>query len=904
MTTLHTVSFQKTVLASLIGLCLSQTAFALQELPDENLSEATGEGIAFLPEGFSMRMNGVDDTNDTGYLRLIPVGPLQGYNSAGQSYTYSTGTGDREVYDATGNVIKKADVFLYGLDLSQSNAAWGAARGIANTNMSFGRPIDSWGTANNPWIFKTETKKVQQFSGNGAAGQDVTFFNFEAPLYNQLTSANSYNDINSLSSAEKSAYNLRLSLWGDAFMRDANIAEGKTTATAYNGLSNQLRFNMVWDGFSVNGSNFKMFRTLGGVTNQLGLSKAYNNTLGMAALVRLNSGPTDNIRANVVMGTPTNTWQSYDASSIKYVSDQLTEAQLATLKAGGTVTVNRNVTNIVVDNPSTGAAHTEIGTQAVTLDKDSIIIADGAGNAPSGTVVWNGKVALTGAGTAAGLATVNPANPNQAHVIRSYVPLGNKAGNNSITAPRAVVVDGKKTNIDYRAFWGYTETNGIGDFAGIKAEPYQMHAICGAPTTVSQSGSTLGTGTQCFNSEGFRIISALSSNTNTWTLPDAAKKSILRINAMPLADMNTPALGGTAPTFDDATKGLFLYGLNANLVIGSLYQPLIFDAKGGNFSIEVTRVPNDPNVYKNIYTRYDFDANTKELDGTTTLTYSGSTCNIYQCGASAIAGYQGSAATHSSITIGSTVYDPTKNQLSAYKGIEAYGISFGSLESNPQYGQTLTSTGQRDYVQTFNTTRDTSKNYTRSYMSRDDDGICGAFNWSTCYKWNTVSESGVNWNGQGDVLASLSGYSFSCSARNSTANGLCTPNPNNASTPAFYQYGPSLNCSNGTGGSTNNCSGNNYRIAYYNNPNYTASSWTNVWSKTPNTTRTQNENYQILGRQTGCLNNCGAAGIGSAIPTNFPTDLTSAKTLSNNMGSAVIDGLLIQHMKLTTTGLN
>ncbi|MFW2125280.1 hypothetical protein ACG94O_20530, partial [Acinetobacter ursingii] len=58
MTTLKTVCFQKTVLATLVGLCLSQSVFALQEISDDALSQATGEGIALLPENFSFRFNG------------------------------------------------------------------------------------------------------------------------------------------------------------------------------------------------------------------------------------------------------------------------------------------------------------------------------------------------------------------------------------------------------------------------------------------------------------------------------------------------------------------------------------------------------------------------------------------------------------------------------------------------------------------------------------------------------------------------------------------------------------------------------------------------------------------------------------------------------------------------------
>ena len=47
MTTLnYTVYFKKTVLASFIGLCLSQSCSALETLSDESLSDTTGEGMA------------------------------------------------------------------------------------------------------------------------------------------------------------------------------------------------------------------------------------------------------------------------------------------------------------------------------------------------------------------------------------------------------------------------------------------------------------------------------------------------------------------------------------------------------------------------------------------------------------------------------------------------------------------------------------------------------------------------------------------------------------------------------------------------------------------------------------------------------------------------------------------
>ncbi|MFW1924344.1 hypothetical protein ACG90D_20070, partial [Acinetobacter geminorum] len=85
------------------------------------------------------------------------------------------------------------------------------------------------------------------------------------------------------------------------------------------------------------------------------------------------------------------------------------------------------------------------------------------------------------------------------------------------------------------------------------------------------------------------------------------------------------------------SEGLYLYNPNINLVLGNLYQPLMLGSDGKNFSIEIARIANKPEIYKQIYTDYT---------GADT-TYTGSTCNVYSC----------VNPTHSSITIG-TVYSP------------------------------------------------------------------------------------------------------------------------------------------------------------------------------------------------------------------------------------------------------
>ena len=148
MTTLHTVSFKRTVLATLISLCISRYAFALQEISDDALSQATGEGVAILPTDFSFVLRGdktgneislADRSKDTGYIHYIPVGGLT---------SLSQDTNKDGLVTSADHSVGKADLYLYGLALSKNDN---------NINNRFGSKISSWGTANNPWIFKAAT---------------------------------------------------------------------------------------------------------------------------------------------------------------------------------------------------------------------------------------------------------------------------------------------------------------------------------------------------------------------------------------------------------------------------------------------------------------------------------------------------------------------------------------------------------------------------------------------------------------------------------------------------------------------------------------------------------------------------------------------------------------------------
>ncbi|NCI78894.1 hypothetical protein [Acinetobacter kanungonis] len=267
MTDRHTTILRKTMLTSMLSLCYTYS-FALEALSDQALSNSTGEGIAILPENFKMVFQTAEDgltaaqnqsrlanrNYDTGFIRFIPVGPLS------------------ETAKTAG--AKKADVFLYGLALSASDN---------NLNSRFSNLGFHWGQETNPWVFSvksistTANRVVYDFAG---VAQDFSYLSLEAP-YVLDGAANTATD-----------NNIKLGLWGDFFARNPLVAapvDAKNGAPAnLNGLDQRLRLQLVENGLSLNGSNLKLFQTLGGAASS-SLPTSYNNTLGLAALIRLNT---------------------------------------------------------------------------------------------------------------------------------------------------------------------------------------------------------------------------------------------------------------------------------------------------------------------------------------------------------------------------------------------------------------------------------------------------------------------------------------------------------------------------------------------------------------------------------------------------------------------------------------
>lgn len=630
MTTHYLGSFQKTVLATLIGLCLSPSVFALQEISDKDLSQATGEGIALLPQDFAfvLRGNGAnepvstilnDRTKDTGYIHILPVGGLtsmvQDTNKDGfVSDGLTPIAGSTKPVDHS---VGKADIYLYGLALSKNQNGDVNSRFDSNgSTINYGTSaIASWGTASNPWIFKAETKNnIPNFDPASTIGQDLTYLGLEAPLYEYV-----YNNLgvntNTPETAGLDAYNLKLAFWADMFVLDQ--AQSPSSANLYKlgenfgstdtsgNRANRLRLQAIMNGFSINGSNFKVFQTLDGATTAGGLSPFYNNTLGMSGLVRLNSGDSRN---------------SID---------------------------NANRSNIKASFTQTGVERWYSANSTCASSNDSNCIQSGSG--ANGTWV------------------------------------------------KASGTDGNYTVAD--STWNVPTGTGFGTGNG---------ANCGTSFTNEEC---------MYRFKSRKVMDIVTGG--TWTPPSLSNMKVLRLSTRESGTgqgiLDTPALSSTpvAPTFDE-TEGLYIYNPNINLVLGNMYQPVIFGSDGKNLSLEIARIPNKPEVYKEIYTNYDqaYDPLNPNANGG----YKGSTCNVYQCGANVTLGgrtYQGSSATHSSISIGTVNYNAAKNTLEADKSNEAIGISFGQLAITAMAGKKVV----RDEVafqqrQATNTTYTVTDRYT------------------------------------------------------------------------------------------------------------------------------------------------------------------------------------------------
>lgn len=175
----------------------------------------------------------------------------------------------------------------------------------------------------------------------------------------------------------------------------------------------------------------------------------------------------------------------------------------------------------------------------------------------------------------------------------------------------------------------------------------------------NDSPETLSINTADLNAKGVRISTAARDNSSD-------------------GNAATPAINKSLGPAFNQYEGLYLYSPNINLVLGNMYQPFVVGSEGNNIILEVTRIPDIPSIYNEIYQNYGGGLGTTDLKGTT--------CNIYQCGTAIknhstdiTANYQGRTATHSSIAIGTVERIPGTNRLRANETPTATGVVFKDM---------------------------------------------------------------------------------------------------------------------------------------------------------------------------------------------------------------------------------
>ena len=186
----------------------------------------------------------------------------------------------------------KADIFIYGLALSSSE-------GDTDLNSRYSNNGLTLGSADNPWLFRAGNQEVQQYAKDNK--KQIGFIALEAPL------AKNNVDSNGQVVKDQSDNNLKLGFWTDIFARpvesnrEINSITGapefnEKASDGYYELDTnyRLRTQFVANGLSLNGSQVRLFQTLGQKEENPGTTTAQRSpdhfkTIGIAALLRMNT---------------------------------------------------------------------------------------------------------------------------------------------------------------------------------------------------------------------------------------------------------------------------------------------------------------------------------------------------------------------------------------------------------------------------------------------------------------------------------------------------------------------------------------------------------------------------------------------------------------------------------------
>ncbi|MDM1323107.1 hypothetical protein [Acinetobacter pseudolwoffii] len=638
--------FRKNYLAMTIGLILLPSAHAMQELSDSSLSDTTGEGVALVLDDFKMVFQGPKDISagssyargienpgqaDTGFIRIIPTG--ENYEKLGERLY------DKVYSNTYHNAYLAERARIY-------NHVYG----------------DTYASSRDAYITDNRTRVASEITAEYAAS-------YRGSLVQQ------YLD----SPIMKQYYDQRY-------------------ADYYNGSSAGLNF--VNDG-----------TTKESITPWLtdrSKAAALKNTLEMIELLYGN-----NYAANLP-NSPF--YQSFKQQFPSYVRANVIKNTVdSQLAAKTTEMLNQLAADYAKEQATTASntVHDEVVRNAINMAKAA------AQNANIGSLRTKADVFIYGLALSKSDDSLSTRYSNQGfswgsadnpwlfragtESVKQFKDAAKDVGYIALEAPLAKIAPDESDNNIKLGFWSDI-------FARELNSSNVVDPITGGPTSGLDTNYRLRTqfvaNGLSLNGSQVRLFQTLESDNkdynqtlgmasivrlNTNDRPETLSSSDSNFNSKGIrlstaaktdaldGNVPTPALNGSAaPIFHDS-EGLYLYSPNINLVLGNMYQPFVVGSEGNNIILEVTRIPNIPAIYNQIYQNYGGGLGESDLKG--------STCNVYSCGtpiknnaSDATVLYQGRNATHSSISIGTTERIPGTNLLRAKDGPNSTGVVFKSTD--------------------------------------------------------------------------------------------------------------------------------------------------------------------------------------------------------------------------------
>ncbi len=637
--------FRKSYLAMTIGFSLLPSAHAMQELSDSSLSDTTGEGVALVLDDFKMVFQGPNDLSasssyargienpgqaDTGFIRIIPTG--ENYNQLGQ-----------RVYD---KVYKSTYDNAFHVERTQNYATeYQQAFDTLKTdfyNDNYNTIKNTYDTQANRDAFKQELVDYYYNTDFMKAYYDQRRDDYYNGAGN--TSPGIDYDIKHDGTTEYELTPLQPNK-SDEY---ANLNTLEMIQFLYGQNANQQIPNTEWS-TAVDRQNI-----IGAIVDAriIELVKAEYNKKLEAALAGMmkdaDSAAMAEIIARADQAAKTEAAKS-SVSTLRTKADVFIYG-LALSKSDGSLSTrysNQGFSWGSADNPWLFRAGTENVKQFKDAAKDVGYIALEAPLSPIAGVESDNNIKLgfwsdifareLNSSNAVDPITGGPTSglDTNYRLRTQFIANGLSFNGSQVRLFQTLESDNKN----------YSQTLGMASIVRLNTND--------RPENLSSSDSNL-------NSKGIRLSTAAKTDAFDGNVP-------------------TPALNGSdAPIFHDS-EGLYLYSPNINLVLGNMYQPFVVGSEGNNIILEVTRIPNIPAIYNQIYQNYGGGLGTTDLKG--------STCNVYSCGtpiknnvSDTTALYQGRNATHSSISIGTTERISGTNMLRAKDGVNSTGIVFKNTD--------------------------------------------------------------------------------------------------------------------------------------------------------------------------------------------------------------------------------